>query len=90
MHYFKVKTEDGQKYLYLTRYVDWHFQNLNALLNTQVGSVKQTAMLYCDVVESTIVGAQKHSTLRKVELERQGQGRTTVEPLHREWIRVRS
>lgn len=87
---FKVKTEEGKQYMYLTRYVDWQFLNLNALFNTHVGTIKQTVMLYCDVVESTIVGTQKHSLLRKVELERRGQGRATVEPLHREWIRLRS
>ena len=87
---FKVKTEEGKQYMYLTRYVDWQFLNLNALFNTHVGTIKQTVMLYCDVVESTIVGTQKHSLLRKVELERRCQGRATVEPLHREWIRLRS
>ena len=71
---FKVKTKEGKQYMYLTRYVDWQFLNLNALLNTHVGTIKQTVMLYCDVVESTIVGTQKHSLLRKVELERWGQG----------------
>ena len=86
----QVKTEEGKQYMYLTRYVDWQFLNLNALFNTLVGTIKQTVMLYCDVVESTIVGAQKHSFLRKVELERRGQGRATVELLHREWIRLRS
>ena len=87
---FKVKTEEGKQYMYLTRYVDWQFLNLNALFNTHVGTIKQTVMLYCDVVELTIVGTQKHSLLRKVELERRGQGRATVQPLHREWIRLRS
>ena len=87
---FKVKLGDGQAYLYLSRFVDWHFKNLNALFNTHVGGIKQTVMVYCDVVESTIVGAQKHSLLRKVELERKGEGRATIEPLHREWIKVRN
>lgn len=87
---FKVKIENGQSYLYLTRYVDWHFQNLNAMFNTHVGAVKQTVMVYCDAVECKIVGAQKHSLSRKVELERKGEGRATIEPLHREWIRVRN
>ena len=63
--------------------MDWHFQNLNALFNTHVGDVKQTVMVHCDAVESTIVGAQKHSLLRKVELERKGEGRATIEPLYR-------
>ena len=64
---FKVKQENGVTYVYLARFVDWHFQNLNALFNTHVGTVKQTALVYCDVVESTIVGAQEHSFSRKVE-----------------------
>ena len=41
-------------------------------------------MVYCDVIESAVVGAQKHSLLRKVQLERRGQGRATVEPIHYE------
>ena len=65
---FKVKLKNGQSYLYITRYVDWHFQNFNVLFNTHVGAVKQAVMVNCDAVESTIVGAQKHSLLRKVEL----------------------
>ena len=87
---FKVKQENGQSYLCLTRTVDWHFNNLNALFNTHVGTVKQSVMIYCDAVESTIVGAQRHSLLRKVELERKGEGRVTIEPYHREWLRVRN
>ena len=87
---FKVKQENGQSYLYLTRFVDWHFRNLNALFISHVGGVKETVMVYCDVVESTIVGAPKHSLLRKVELERKGEGRATTEPLHREWIQVQN
>ena len=87
---FKVKTKEGKQYMYLTRYVDWQFLNLTALFNTREESIKQTVMLYCNVVESTILGAQKHSLLRKVELERPGKGRATVKPLYREWIRLRS
>ena len=86
---FKVKQVDGQSYLYLSRTVDWYFQNLNALFNQQVGSVKQSVMIYCDAVESTVVGEQRHALLRKVDLERPGKGRATIEPYHREWIRVR-
>ena len=86
---FRVKQENGQSYLYLSRTVDWHFQNLNALFHTHVGSVKQSVMIYCDAVEPTVVGSQRHSLLRKVELERKGEGRVTIEPYHREWIRVR-
>lgn len=62
---FKVKIENGQSYLFLTRYLDCHFQNLNALFNTHVDTFKQTVMVYCDAVESMIVGTQKHSLLKK-------------------------
>ena len=55
-----------------------------------VNRIKKSVMIYCDAVESTIVGSQRHSLLRKVELERKGDSRATIEPLHREWIRVRN
>ena len=87
---FKVKQDDGQSYLYLTRALDWHFYNLNALFNMHMGTVKQFVMIYCDAVESTIVGEQRHALLRKVDLERPDKGRATIEPYHREWIRVRN
>ena len=87
---FKVKKVDGHSYLFLTRAVDWYFTNLNALFNTRVGPIRQTVMVYCDAVETTVVGEQRHSLLRKVELERKGEGRATIGPFHREWIRVRN
>ena len=86
---FKVKEVDGQSYLYLSRALDWHIHNLDALFNTHVGSVKQSVLIYCNAVESTVVGEQRHPLLRKVELERKGEGRATIEPYHREWIKVR-
>ena len=87
---FKVKKVNGASYLFLSRAVDWYFSNLNALFNTQVGAIRQSVMVYCDAVETTVVGEQRHSLLRKVELERKGEGRATIEPFHREWIRVRN
>ena len=47
-------------------------------------------MIYSDVVESTVVGAQKHPLLRKVQLERRGHGCAAVEPIHHEWIKLQS
>lgn len=43
-------------------------------------------MIYSDMVESIVVGAQKHPLLRKVQLERTGQGRATVEPFHHDGL----
>ena len=86
---FKVKQVSGQSYLYLSRAVDWHIHNLDALFNTHVGSVKQSVLIYCNAVKSTVVGDQRHPLLRKVEMERKGEGRATIEPYHREWVKVR-
>ena len=64
--------------------------NLSTTFNTNVGPTKQIFMIYSDVVESTVVRAPKHPLLRKVQLERRGQGRATFEPIHHEWIKLRS
>ena len=80
--------EGGQ--VHFARRVRWRFINLNTSFNALVGPPKQTVMVYSDVVESTIVGAQKHPLLREVQLERTGSGRATVEPIHHEWIKLRS
>ena len=77
-------------FMHLARHVRWRFMNINTTFNSLVGSPKQTFMVYSDVVDSTVVGAQKHPLLRKVQLERTGQGRATVEPLHHEWVKLRS
>ena len=46
-------------------------------------------MVYSDVVESTVVGSGKYPLLREVKLLRKGEGESTVEPLHHQWIKVR-
>lgn len=55
-----------------------------------MGPVKQTLMVSYDVIEATVVGAQKHPSLRKIQLERRGQGRASVEPIHHEWVKGQS
>ena len=40
-------------------------------------------------MESTVVGSGKFSLLREVQLLRTGEGESTVEPLHHQWIKVR-
>ena len=88
---FKVmKNRGGKTFVHLTRRVQWRFMNLNSTFNTHVRPTKQTLVIYSDVEESTVLGAQKHPLLRKVQLERLGQGRATVEPIHHEWIKLRS
>ena len=86
---FKVAVEDGKSFVQLSRYVEWTFKNLDAMFNDQVGAIQETALVYCDASEPTIVGSQTHSLLRTVELKRSGKGRRDIEPLHREWIPLR-
>ena len=65
-------------FVHLARRVQWRFINLNTTFNSLVGPPKQTLLIYSDMVESIVVGAQKHPLLRKVQ------------PFHHEWIKLRS
>ena len=87
---FKVTVEGNNSFLQLSHYVDWTFKNLDAMFNDQVGDVNQTALVYCDAMEPTIIGSRMHALLRTVEFKRSGQGRLDIEPLHREWIPLRN
>ena len=82
---FEVKN----KRLHLSRMVEWQFNNLNASFEKIVGTSKRTVMVYSDLVESTVVGSGKFPLLREVQLLRTGDGESTAEPLHHQWIKVR-
>ena len=82
---FQVKNNQ----LHLSRMVEWQFNNLNAPFEKLVGTSKRNVMVYTDVVESTVVGSGKFPLLREVQLLRTGEGESTVEPLHHQWIKVR-
>ena len=69
--------------------MEWHLNNLNASFEKIVGTSKRTVMVYSDVVESTVVGSGKFPLLWEVQLLRTGEGESTVEPLHHQWIKVR-
>ena len=77
------------KRLHLSIMVKWQFKNLNASFEKLVGTSKRTVMAYSDVVESTEVGSGKFPWLCEVQLLRTGDGQSTVEPLYRQWIKVR-
>ena len=77
------------KRLHLSRMVEWQFNNLNASFEKIVGTSKRTVMVYSDLVESTVVGSGKYPLLREVQLLRTGEGESTAEPLHHQWIKVR-
>ena len=82
---FQVKNNE----LRLSRMVQWQFNNLNAPFEKLMGSSKRTVMVYTDVVESTVRGSGKFPLLREVQLLRTGEGESTVEPLHHQWMKVR-
>ena len=75
--------------LHLSRMVEWQFNNLDASFEKIVGTSKRTVMVYSDIVESTVVGSGKYPLLREVQLLRTGEGESTAEPLHHQWIKVR-
>ncbi|CAH3179130.1 unnamed protein product, partial [Porites lobata] len=75
------------KRLLLSRMVEWQFNNLDASFEKMVGTSKRTVMVYSDLVESTVVGSGKYPLLREVQLLRTGEGESTAEPLHHQWIK---
>ena len=77
------------KRLHLSRMMEWQFNNLNSSFEKLVGTSKRTVMVYSDVVESSVVGNDKCPVLREVQLLRTRDGRSIVEPLHLQWIKVR-
>ena len=85
----QVVTHDGVKFLQLSLMVEWQLNNLDASFEKVVGTRKRTVMVYSDLVESTVVGSGKFPLLREVQLLRTGDGESTAEPLHHQWIKVR-
>ena len=85
----QVVTHQGVKFLQLSLIVEWQLNNLDASFEKIVGTRKRTVMVYSDLVESTVVGSGKFPLLREVQLLRTGDGESTAEPLHHQWIKVR-
>ena len=84
---FRVSTNG--KFLQLSLLVEWRLNNLNTAFEKIVVTHRQTVMVYSDLVESSVVGGGKYPLLREVQLLRIGQGESTVEPLHYQWVKVR-
>ena len=85
----QVVTHGGVKFLQLSLIVEWQLNNPDASFEKVVGTRKRTVMVYSDLVESTVVGSGKYPLLREVQLLRTGEGESTAEPLHHQWIKVR-
>ena len=86
---FTVMTIENVKWMKLHMAMEWQLNNLNASFEKVVGTRKRTVMVYTDLVESTVVGSGKFPLLREVQLLRTGDGESTAEPLHHQWIKVR-
>ena len=86
---FRITTVENVKWLKLHMAFEWQLNNLNASFEKVVGTRKRTVMVYLDLVESTVVGSGKFPMLREVQLLRTGEGESTAEPLHHQWIKVR-
>ena len=86
---FSIMTADNVKWMRLHQAFEWRLNNLDASFEKMVGTRKRTVMVYSDLVESTIVGSGKFPLLREVQLLRTGDGESTAEPLHHQWIKLR-
>ena len=86
---FTIMTADNVKWVRLYPALQWQMNNLDASFEKMVGTRKRTVMVYSDLVESTVVGSGKFPLLREVQLLRTGDGESTAEPLHHQWIKLR-
>ena len=68
----------------LSSALEWRFVRLNR--SYQQFMNREMVMVYTDAVQPNTVNRVKVPLLRSVQLNHSGQGRLTVEPLHREWI----
>ena len=86
---FTIVTANNVTWMRLHMAFEWRLNNLDASFEKMVGTRKRTVMVYSDLVESTVVGSGKYPLLREVQLLRTGEGESTAEPLHHQWIKVR-
>ena len=86
---FAVTTLENVRWMKLQVGFEWQLNNLNASFEKIIGTRKRTVMVYSDLVESTVVGSGKFPLLREVQLLRTGDGESTAEPLHHQWIKLR-
>ena len=86
---FAITTVDNVTWLKLHLAFEWRLNNMDASFEKMVGTRKRTVMVYSDPVESTVVRSGKYPLLREVQLLTTGDGESTAEPLHHQWIKLR-
>ena len=72
-----------------SRCVKWRFVGLVESYEKIIGTKARDILVYSNMVDTSIVGNQKHQLLRDVRVQRNGKGRTSVEPYHRQWQPIR-
>ena len=80
-----------QMQIYFSRYKKWTFGHLNRSFG-EVANIEtsRAALVYCDLVQSTLVGNQKHPLLQEITIPDSGGVRQSVEPRHYQWLPVRN
>ena len=79
------------KEVYFSRYKKWTFSHLNRSFGELANmETSRATLVYCDLVQSTLVGNQKHPLLREITIPDSGGARQSVEPLHHQWLPVRN
>ena len=68
----------------LSSALEWRFIRLNRSYEQYMN--RDTVMVHADAVQPNTINGVKVPLLRSVQLNHNGQGRLTVEPLHREWF----
>ena len=76
--------------LRLSMSVNWRFINLNQAFRPVMGSPTRTLHVYSGIGGNSIVGGQVTDLLREVQYKRQGRGTVYFEPLHIQYIPLRS
>ena len=77
-------------HFYLSGVCNWRLLNVNFAFQSLVGHKARTLLVYSDLVRSSIVGNRVTDLLREVRYERTGKGINYFEPLHMQYLPVRS
>ena len=77
--------------LRLSRYVRWHFTNLDEAYKQAVTTDSRSILVYSDLIQSSLIGNQKHQLLREIFLTQdEHDSRQLIEPHHYQWLPVRN
>ena len=76
--------------MYLSAECNWRLKNINKAFDHIMGKTAQSFFVYSDVMKSDIIGNQVTDLLREVKYHRTGAGVNYLQPLHIQYLPVRS